>query len=161
GVDNSPVRIFLAGGRLLLRRPTHTPGVGIDSGESSPLRVLKESCRMLRLFVGCAALTLAVTACSAGGKKPAAGLEEFIQDSNDAFENARTEAAKKRIVKELAVKLVKFAEKHAKEPEAIQALIVTVSLPVEPGKDSPRAKALAILKKDYAANEDLGEHVQQ
>jgi len=116
---------------------------------------------MLRLFVGCAALTLAVTACSAGEKKPAVALKELLQESEDAFEAARTEEAKTRVVKNLAAKLLKFADKNAKDSAALQALVLTVSLPGEAGKDSPRAKALGILKKDYADHEDIGAQLQQ
>src|SRR5262245_17506814 len=116
---------------------------------------------MLRLFVGCAALTLAVTACSASEKNPERELKQVLQEGQDAFEAARTEAAKKRVVKDLALKLIKFAEKNPKESAALQALGTVVALPQDGGKDSPRAKALSILKKDYTDHEDIGQLAQE
>jgi len=117
---------------------------------------------MLRLFVGCAALTLAVTACSAGDKKPEQTLKDLRQELDDALDSAKTEAAKGRVMKNFAGRFVQFAEKNPKDSDAIVALLIAVvNLPADGGKDSPRTRALEVLRKDYSDSKELGKYVRE
>ncbi len=81
----------------------------------------------------------------------------------DAYRKAKTEEEKGKLVKEkypnpdkFARKLLELAEKHPKDPVAVDALVWVVTNPSRGGKDSLRAKAMAILLRDHVQSDKLG-----
>jgi thiol-disulfide isomerase/thioredoxin len=124
------------------------------------------------------ALLLALPALAADDKpkdKPTTPQEQYQallkeqQDAMNAFsqayQKAKTEEERNKIIEEkypkpekLAPKFLELAEKNPKDPVALQALtwVVTNDRGGASGKDSPRAKAVAILLKDYVQSDKMG-----
>jgi hypothetical protein len=81
----------------------------------------------------------------------------------DAYEKAKTPDEKSKIVKEkypdsdkVAPKFLELAEKNPKDPAAVDALVWVVTNTYGNGKDSPRAKAVAILRRDHVRSDKMG-----
>jgi len=56
-----------------------------------------------------------------------------------------------------AAKFLELAEKHPKDPAAVDALVWIVSNTVAAGADAPRTKAFAVLERDHLKSAKLGE----
>jgi hypothetical protein len=78
-----------------------------------------------------------------------------------ALDAAKTEAEREKAMKNrpqgetYAPKFLELAEKNPRDPIAFDALTWVVNNDNSSGKDSSRAKALAILRRDHIANEKL------
>lgn len=108
-----------------------------------------------------------------GPKTPAEELQALIEEYEDAqrafskaYRDAKTDEDKQKVIKEklpdagkYAPRFVAFAEKYPKDPAAIDALVwvMTNARDRSTDKESPRAKAQAILLKDYITSDKLGE----
>jgi hypothetical protein len=110
-----------------------------------------------------------------GQSKPATPAGQFrtlLKESKelpDDLSKAKTGEERKKILARLGslpLRFLELAEKHPKDPAALEALIQTVSLvngtafPAG-GKDSPGYKALTQLQRDHIRSEKLGPVCQQ
>jgi hypothetical protein len=92
-------------------------------------------------------------------------IKEYADAQNDfskAYQQAKTEEERQKIGKEkypqaekFAPRLLALAEKNAKDPGAVDALIWVVTNTYESSKDSPRAKALRLLRADHVQSDKL------
>jgi hypothetical protein len=106
------------------------------------------------------------------GKKPATPAEAYqalldeYQNARQAFskayKEAKTDEERQKIVQEkypqadkFAPRFLELAEKHPGEPAAVDALVWVVTNDYDSGKDTPRAKALAILLREHTQSEKL------
>jgi hypothetical protein len=74
-----------------------------------------------------------------------------------AFQAAKSAKAKQKIIEEyqqgtnkFAARFVELARKHPKDPAAIESLVWVVTRASGVGKDSPKSKAFAMLRRDHA-----------
>jgi hypothetical protein len=102
-------------------------------------------------------------------QSPAEQVKAIIKEYQDAqadfskaYQEAKTEEEREKIVKEKYPKAEKFAprllavaEKNPKDPGALDALIWVVTNIYESGKDSPRAKALRLMRADHVQSDKL------
>jgi peroxiredoxin len=109
--------------------------------------------------------------------KPGTPREQFISLRNElveagrglskAFQDAKTEEEKNKILQELdrledkfATSLFTLAKEHANDPIAVHGLVFLANTGFIhgdcPGADKRRAKAIAILKRDLVMNENIG-----
>lgn len=127
---------------------------------------------MSRLLVGCLVLTLAAVAVRGDDEKApakdkpkqepaAAAYKSLMQETVKAFRSAETPQEKTKVLDKYSPKFVEFAEKHAKEPVALQALLTVVMMPSTGGKDSPKSKAIELLKKDHATSKEIAPLLRQ
>jgi hypothetical protein len=115
-------------------------------------------------------LGLSVTAADEGGGKPATPAEEYralLKESQDLPEDLtkpKTAEEGKQLVARLQTlprRFLELAEKHPKDPVALEALIQVVAavngtaFPAG-GKDSPGYRALTILQRDHVTSDKLG-----
>jgi hypothetical protein len=120
-------------------------------------------------------LGLPVAAEYKGGSKPATPAEQYrallkeSQDMPEDLSKARTAEERRKVVarlQTLPLRFLELAEKHPKDPVALEALIQTVAavnstaFPAG-GKDSPGQKALALLLRDHLQSDKLGPVCQQ
>lgn len=125
---------------------------------------------MRRWLIACLCLGLLVAAVPAADEKGKDEKKEEKKENTplEVYKNIMTEAVKKfraaekdeekqKILKATAEKLIDLAEKNSKDPIAMQALVTIVAgMPLEEkGKDTLKAKAVALLKKDHIKNENL------
>jgi hypothetical protein len=122
------------------------------------------------------ALALSVTAAEDDGKdKPATPAEQYkallkeYQDASEVFSKAYTAAktdeerqkvlAEKSPVDKFAPRFVELADKSPKDQVAVDALVwVLNNTPETVGvKDSPRAKAIALLLRDHIRSDKVGQ----
>jgi hypothetical protein len=124
---------------------------------------------MYRTVGGVLVLLLALPALGTQDKtkdKPATPEEQYqalLKEQNDAmkafrqaYQQAKTQEQKDKVFEEkypkpekLAPKFLELAEKNPKDPIAVDALVWLVTSNIGGGKDSPRAKAVAILLRDH------------
>jgi hypothetical protein len=118
---------------------------------------------------------LPVAAEPRGGGKPATSAEQYralLKEQQDVpadLSKARTAEERQQVVKRLQtlpLRFLELAEKHPKDPVALEALIQTVAAvnsTIFPagGKDSPGYKALALLLRDHIKSDKLGPVCQQ
>lgn len=127
---------------------------------------------MSRLLVGCLVLTLAAVAVRGDDKDPAkdkpkekasaaAAYKSLMQETVKAFREAETPAEKTKVLDKYSPRFVAFAEKNAKDPVALQALLTVVMMPSTGGKDSPKSKAIELLKKDHATSKEIAPLLRQ
>jgi thiol-disulfide isomerase/thioredoxin len=109
---------------------------------------------MHRLFIGMCVLALAVVAVSAQEKK-APTPDSIWGELVGKFRAAKTDAERQTLFAEYRKKFLDFAEKSNDKEAAVKALGFVLQIPDTAGKDSMHAKALGILKKDYAENKDV------
>src|SRR5262249_22729544 len=88
--------------------------------------------------------------------------------AQEALGKAKTNEEQQKVFREkwprpdkYAPRFLALAEKHPKDPAAVDALVWVASNRSGRGADSPQAKALAILQRDHAANPKLGPVCQQ
>jgi hypothetical protein len=131
---------------------------------------------MYRTVGGVLALLLALPALAAADKPkdqptPEEQYKALLKEQQDAmrafseaYSQAKTQEEKNKVFNEkypqpdkLAPKFLALAEKHAKDPVAVDALVwvVTNSSGRPGGTDSPRAKALTILLRDHAQSDKI------
>jgi hypothetical protein len=106
-------------------------------------------------------------------KTSAEQYQALVKEFNDArqtffkeYQEAKTQEDKQKVLKEkqpqpdkYAAKFLALAEKNPKEPVAVDALMWVLQNTFSFGpanKDSPRAKAVAILTRDYIQSDKLG-----
>src|SRR5262249_40199119 len=120
-------------------------------------------------------LGLPVAAGHKGGGKPATPAEQYrallkeYQDVPEDLAKAKTAEERKKVVtrlRTLPLRFLELAEKHPKDPVALEALIQTVAAAnstIFPagGKDSPGQRALTILLRDHVKSDKLGPVCQQ
>lgn len=123
---------------------------------------------MRRLLMSCLCLGLLVLAVRAGDdkkeeKKPGEVFKGIMEEGVKKFRAAKEDSEKQKILKSLAGELVTFAEKNAKAPEAVQALMTIVAgMPLtDDSKDGPKAKAMALLKKDHMSSPAIARMIPQ
>jgi thiol-disulfide isomerase/thioredoxin len=118
---------------------------------------------MYRLLVGSCVLALAVMAVRADDKKPEEVFQSMLQEASKEYRDAKSKEDKQKVLKAHADKFVAFAEKNSTNVGALRALVTVVSgMPLEDNsKDGPRAKALALLKKDHVKNKEIGRLLRQ
>ena len=82
---------------------------------------------------------------------------------SQAYSKAKTEEERDKIFKEkypkpdkIAPRMLELAEKNPKDPVAFDALSWLMTNDVSGGKDSPKAKAAAILLRDHIQSDKLG-----
>jgi hypothetical protein len=133
---------------------------------------------MNRIAVGILFLALGLSVAAArdeGKDKPAtpaeqyqAFVKEFYEASRVHFNATTDEERNKSVarVDKLSLKLFELAENNPKDPTALDALVQTVSQEIwlesntgHPGrgKDSPQARAIALLLRDHVQSDKLGE----
>jgi len=85
----------------------------------------------------------------------------------DAYQQAKTQDEKNKVIQEkypkpekLAPKFLELAEKNPKDPVAVDALVWLVTNNTGGGKDGPRAKALAIMLRDHVQSDKMGQVCQ-
>jgi hypothetical protein len=85
-----------------------------------------------------------------------------------AFQKAKTEAERDKVRKEkypnpnkIAPRMLELAEKNPKDPVAVDALMWLMTSNSSSGKDSPKSKAVAILLRDHAQSDKMGNHCQR
>jgi hypothetical protein len=137
---------------------------------------------MVRSAAGVLALLLAVPALADQDQRkdePATPAEQYrallkeYQDAQEAFQKAYQEAKtdaeretafhdKSPQPQKFAPKFLELAEKNPKDPVAVDALIwvATNHMRGTGGKDSPLARALALLARDHIASDKLGQVCQ-
>src|SRR5262245_55234403 len=115
-------------------------------------------------------LGLAVAAEDGSASRPATPAEQFralLKENADMPEDlskAKTAEERKKVsarLRTLPSRFLELAEKHPKDPVAIEALIQTVAVvngTIFPagGKDSPGYRALTILQRDHVKSDRLG-----
>jgi hypothetical protein len=131
---------------------------------------------MCRTVGGVLVLLLALPALGNQDKtrdKPATPEQQYqalLQEQTDArkafqeaYQQAKTQDQKKKVFEErysklgkLAPKFLDLAEKNSKHPVAVDALVWLVRNNTDGGKDSPRAKAMAILLRDHVRSDKMG-----
>jgi hypothetical protein len=96
-------------------------------------------------------------------------LHKKYQDATEvfskAYSQARTDKERKKVVAEkspedkFAPRFLELAEKNPKDPVAVDALVWVLNNTSEPigGKESPRAKAIALLLRDHIRSDKLGQ----
>jgi hypothetical protein len=123
---------------------------------------------MKRIVGGVLVLVLALPALwarddsKAKPAKPAEQYQALVKEFNDAqqaffktYQKAKTEEEKSTLLEEkypgdtMAPKFLEFAEKNAKDPAGVDALLWVAQNARKEGKDSPRARALAVLSHDH------------
>jgi thiol-disulfide isomerase/thioredoxin len=95
-------------------------------------------------------------------------LPEAIKAAQGATTAEEKQAAQKKLVELLrnnpapkyAARFLEFAEKNAKDPSAVDALGLVLQLGAAGGKDSPHARALAVLQKDYVKSPHIRKVLQ-
>jgi hypothetical protein len=134
---------------------------------------------MVRSAAGILVLLLAVPALADKDQprnKPTTPAEQYkallkeYQDAQEAFqkayEAAKTDAEREKVFEDkypqpekFTPRFLELAEKNPRDAVAVDALVwvVTNSFGRTAGKDSPQARALALLGRDYIASEKLGE----
>jgi thiol-disulfide isomerase/thioredoxin len=110
---------------------------------------------MHRLLIGTVVLALAVVAVRAADddtkmQKPKEIWNELLQKYNAA----KTPAAKGQAINDYAKKFLECAEKNAKKSECVEAVGYIMQLPLPDTKDSPKVKAVALMK-DCFESKDL------
>jgi hypothetical protein len=122
------------------------------------------------------ALALSVAAAEDDGKnKPATPAEQYkallkeYQDATEVFSKAyaaaKTDEERQKVLAEkspldkFAPRFLELAEKNPKDTVAVDALGWVLNNTSEPvgGKDSPRAKAIALLLRDHIRSDKLGQ----
>jgi hypothetical protein len=103
---------------------------------------------------------------------PAQQYQALIQEYGNAqqaffkaYQEAKTQEDRQKVLREkqpsadaCAARFLALAEKHPKDPVAVDALVWVVSnvYAARTAKDSPRAKAVALLLRDHTASAKLG-----
>jgi hypothetical protein len=131
---------------------------------------------MIRMIGGVLALVLALPAPGAEDKpaskppSPRQQYEALVKEQTDAqeaffkeYRQAKTDAERQKLSQEkyprperLAPRFLELAEKNPKDPVAVDALVWVVSNARSAGKDGPRERALAVLRRDYFTSDKLG-----
>jgi thiol-disulfide isomerase/thioredoxin len=96
-------------------------------------------------------------------KSPGEALKAIMTEAVKEFRAAKKDDEKQTVLKGAATKLLELAEKNPKDPAALRAILTIVAgMPLQDSsKDGPKAKAIAILKKDYAKSEELAGAIPQ
>jgi hypothetical protein len=135
---------------------------------------------MYRTVGGSLALLLVLPALGYQEKskdKPATPEQQYqalLKEQNDAmnayrkaYQEAKTQEEKNKVFAEkypkpekAAPKFLELAEKNPKDPAAVDALTWVVTGTRQGGKDSLRAKAIAILLRDHVQSEKMGRACQ-
>src|SRR5262245_35565718 len=106
-------------------------------------------------------LVLALSLAAAGNdqKKPATPAEQFQALAKECQE-AKAASSSARL-SQVALRSLELAEKHPKDPVAVDALILVVrvynSSHPPAGQVSPAPKALVLLQRDHAGSDKVGE----
>jgi hypothetical protein len=119
---------------------------------------------MRRTVGGIVALLLALPALAADDKpndQPMTPEEQYkalLKDYSGALRQVKTVQERNKLVQETSPKFLELAEKNPKDPAAVDALtwVVVNTNSGAGGKDGPRAKALALLSKEYVQSDKLG-----
>jgi thiol-disulfide isomerase/thioredoxin len=98
-------------------------------------------------------LGLAVVAAPAQEKK-AETPDSIWGELLAKFKGVKTPEQRQTLFTEYQKKFIAFAEKANDKEAAVKALSKVLEIPDSAGKDSMHAKALGVLKKDYAENKD-------
>ena len=104
---------------------------------------------------------------------PARQYKALVKEFNDsqqaflkAYGQAKTSEERQKLQQEkypkpekLAPRFLELAEKNPKDPVAVDALVWVVNNVREPGgtKDNPRARALAILRRDHLTSDKVAD----
>jgi hypothetical protein len=147
-----------------------------------PIRFPEEGEVMCRIVGSLLVLSLALPALGNQDKtqdKPMTPKEQYqalLQEQDDAMKafqdaygKAKTQEEKDKVfkekypdVKKLAPKFLELAEKNPKDPIAVDALVWLMQNNNTGGaKDSPRAKAVAILLRDHLQSDKMGQLCQR
>jgi len=93
---------------------------------------------------------------------------DAMQEFQQAYSKAKTQEERDKISNEkypnpdkIAPKMVELAEKNPKDPVAFDALVWVMTNGRRGGKDSPKAKAVAILLRDHARSDKWGSACQK
>jgi hypothetical protein len=120
-------------------------------------------------------LALLLSALAAVESKPATPAEQYrallkeYKDMPEDLEKARTAEQRKKVVARLSTLSLRFlqlAEKHPKDPVALDALIQTIAVAngsafPAGGKDTPGNRAMTIVLKEHVKSDKLGVVCQQ
>jgi len=110
---------------------------------------------MHRLLIGTCVLALAVFAVRAADddtkpQKPKAIFMELVQK----YRAAKTQAERGALLETYSQKLLTYAEKHSKEADAIEALVMVIQQLPPNIKGNPQAKAMVSIKKNFVDNKE-------
>jgi len=89
-------------------------------------------------------------------------FQDTYQNLVKAFRAAKTNEDRQKINDDYvkldgyAPKMLELAEKHPKDPAAVDALIWAATRGIKAEKDAPKTKALAILQRDHVKSEKIG-----
>jgi len=121
---------------------------------------------MYRFFAATLVLAVGLVVASADDKKDEKkidkpqGATEIFQELVQKFRTVKGKEDRDDLFKTYNAKLLAYAEKHKNEKGA-EALFMVFQLPSGMGKDSPKAKANAALKKDHAKTTKFGTKIKQ
>jgi len=116
---------------------------------------------LIASFLVVGTLVVATRADDEKGKKeektPAEAFKAIMDKAVKEFRAATKNEDKQVALKDAAEKLIALAQQNPKDPIALQAITTVVGgMPLEDkGKDGPKAKALALLKKDFMKSDKL------
>jgi len=110
---------------------------------------------MHRLLIGTCVLALAIVSVRAADDdtkpmKPKAMFMELVKQ----YRAAKTNEERSGLLETYATKLLDYAAKNAKSPDAVEALGIVIQQLPPNIKGNPQAKAMASLKKDFLDNKD-------
>jgi thiol-disulfide isomerase/thioredoxin len=112
---------------------------------------------MRQLLLGCVCLGL--VALTAWADEKEATPKEIFQELVQKFQKSKPGPAERtQLFGTYAKKLVDYAKANVKdEAKVFDALGYVFQIPLEDGKDSPKAQAVELLKKDFAKSKKIGD----
>ena len=106
-------------------------------------------------------MTLTVRADEAKDKeKKAQTPSEIFQELRDKYQGTKGQDKREELLKTYSEKFLAYAEKN-KDEKGAEALFFIFQFPGKDDKDSPKAKALAILTKDHAKTTKFGKSLKK
>ncbi len=108
---------------------------------------------MHRLLIGSVVLALALVSVRADDAKPQMP-KQIWNELLKKYNEATTPVEKGQVLNDYAKKLLACAESHAKKQECVEAVGLLMQLPLADTKDSPKVKAIALMK-DCFESKDL------
>jgi thiol-disulfide isomerase/thioredoxin len=117
---------------------------------------------MYRLLAATLALALGFVAAHADDKKSQKEQtpSEMFQQLEDELDEAKDRATRTKLFESYDAKFLAYAEKHSDE-KGVEALFYVLLIPSKDDKDGPKAKAVALLRKEHVKATKMGKVVKK
>src|SRR5262245_59397192 len=108
---------------------------------------------MHRMLIGTCVLALAVVAVRAADDTKPQKPQQIWNELLQKYRAAKSNEERSQFITQYSQKLLSCAEKNAKKQECVEAVGFIMQLPLPATKDSPKLKAIALMKDCYESKD--------